>query len=183
MVSRGGAFGRWPGHDGEAPTMGSVPLRDHGELTKKEGAHQNPSTLAPWSLTSALRTVRNKLLLSVTTQSAKLCYRSFNGLIQATESKLCLAEVGREYCSEKWMSLLHHPEAGKELGSWVQKGFLILSGTRMVPSWAHECDSEVHNIHIITLRLLNDCHRLMDSQQPGLRAGVHPFLMEFPKSL
>ena len=47
MILEGGVFGRWPCHDGEAPTMGSVPLRDHRELTKKEGAHQNPSTLAP----------------------------------------------------------------------------------------------------------------------------------------
>ena len=81
------------------------------------------------------------------------------------------------------MSLLHHPEAGKELGSQVQKGFFILSGTRMVPPWAHECDSKVYSISITTSRLLNVCPRLMEGQQPGLRAGVHPFLVEFPKSL
>ena len=65
----------------------------------------------------------------------------------------------------------------------MRRGFLILSGTRMVPPWAHECDSEVHSIPTTTSRLLNACHRFMDGQQPGLRAGVHPFLMEFPKSL
>ena len=147
MVSRGETFGRWPGDESEAPTVGSVPLRDLGELTKKEGAHQSPSVLASWSRTSDFRMVRNALLPLVTAQSVKLWYSSFNGLIQATGSKLCLAEVGREYCSEKWMSLLHHPEAGKELGSQVQKGFLVLNGTRMVPPWAHECDSEVYIQH------------------------------------
>lgn len=102
MVSRGGAFGRWPGHDGEAPQWDQSLKGTQGP----QGAHQeggcSPKPFYAGTLISdfSLQNGENKLLLSVTAQSVKLCYCSFSGLIQATQSKLHLAEAGREYCSE-----------------------------------------------------------------------------------
>lgn len=84
-------------HNGISPSKG---LRDPRELTKKEWCSPKPFYAGTLISDFSLQNGENKLLLSVTAQSVKLCYCSFSGLIQATQSKLHLAEAGREYCSE-----------------------------------------------------------------------------------
>lgn len=43
---------------------------------------------------------------------------------------MCPVEEGRGFCSEKGLSLLHHPEAEKELAFRMGRGFLFLRGSR-----------------------------------------------------
>lgn len=154
--------------------MGSVPKGTQGP----PGSHLKKVVLTkPFyagTLISdfSLQNGENKLLLSVTAQSVKLflCAIVASGLIQASPS--CTLQRRAENTAQSSECPLSIIQKGKELGSQARRGFLILSGTQGWCPLAHECDSEVHSAFPHHLRLLNACHRFMDGQQPGLRAGT-----------